>query len=291
MNRGKRFVVQGYEGRAILGDVRKPASQKAVPLIIFAHGFKGFKDWGHFNLMADYFAAQGFAFLKFNFSHNGGTLQQPIDFPDLEAFSENTFWKELQDIKALLDALEGKNRVQEGAADFMDFSAGVDHQQIYLIGHSRGGGIAILSAARDARISKVVNWAGVGDFKRYIPSGEQLSRWQERGVVYVENKRTLQQMPMKFTFVESLIQHSKDLDILQAVKQLQQPLMLIHGDADQVVELSDAKELKRINSAIVLQVIKDGDHVFGAKHPWVEVFLPGDTKHVIDLSIQFLKGD
>ena len=56
------------------------------PLIIFCHGYKGFKDWGAWNLMAEAFAKIGFCFIKFNFSHNGGTIEQPIDFPDLEAF-------------------------------------------------------------------------------------------------------------------------------------------------------------------------------------------------------------
>ena len=39
-------------------------------LIIFCHGFKGFKDWGPWNLVAEHFAKAGFFFIKFNFSHN-----------------------------------------------------------------------------------------------------------------------------------------------------------------------------------------------------------------------------
>ena len=44
------------------------------------------------------FAASGIAVLKFNFSHNGGTVEQPIDFPDLEAFGHNNYTKELDDL-------------------------------------------------------------------------------------------------------------------------------------------------------------------------------------------------
>ena len=59
------------------------------PLVIFSHGYKGFKDWGCWNLVAEAFKNSGFAFVKFNFSHNGGTIKQPLDFPDLDAFDEN----------------------------------------------------------------------------------------------------------------------------------------------------------------------------------------------------------
>lgn len=68
-----------------------------APLVIFAHGFKGFKDWGTHNMVANLFAENGFRYLKFNFSHNGTTVDKPIDFADLIAFSENTFSIELDD--------------------------------------------------------------------------------------------------------------------------------------------------------------------------------------------------
>ena len=48
----------------------------------------------------------GIAVLKFNFSHNGGTVEQPIDFPDLEAFGHNNYTKELDDLNQVLDWVE-----------------------------------------------------------------------------------------------------------------------------------------------------------------------------------------
>ena len=73
------------------------------PIVIFCHGYKGFKDWGAWNLMAEAFAEAGFFFIKFNFSHNGGTVEQPIDFPDLEAFGNNNYTKELDDLESVID--------------------------------------------------------------------------------------------------------------------------------------------------------------------------------------------
>ena len=85
------ILIQGSEGKPILIDATFKANNFQKAVVVFCHGFKGFKDWCHFNLISDAFALAGYAVLKFNFSHNGGTLEQPIDFPDLEAFANNNF--------------------------------------------------------------------------------------------------------------------------------------------------------------------------------------------------------
>jgi predicted dienelactone hydrolase len=77
-------------------------SLEKAPLVIFCHGYKGYKDWGAWNLVADEFVKKGFSFVKFNFSLNGGTIENPIDFPDLSAFSQNTHSQEVKDVGRLL---------------------------------------------------------------------------------------------------------------------------------------------------------------------------------------------
>jgi hypothetical protein len=67
--------------------------------IIFCHGFKGFKDWGCWQMIADYFVENGFAFLKFNFSHNGLGLEDSADFDALDKFSINTLGKKWKILK------------------------------------------------------------------------------------------------------------------------------------------------------------------------------------------------
>ena len=41
-----KFVIPGTSDKPILFDIQYPESQDKSPLIIFLHGFKGFKDWG-----------------------------------------------------------------------------------------------------------------------------------------------------------------------------------------------------------------------------------------------------
>ena len=66
------FLLTGTRhGRAFEADATYRATSQLKPVVVFVHGFKGFKDWGHFPLLADFFAGQGFVFVKLNLSHNG----------------------------------------------------------------------------------------------------------------------------------------------------------------------------------------------------------------------------
>ncbi len=53
-------------------------------------------------MIAGQFVRAGFAFLKFNFSHNGTTPDHPQDFVDLEAFGNNNYTKQLFDLGKVL---------------------------------------------------------------------------------------------------------------------------------------------------------------------------------------------
>ena len=94
----KNIALNGSANRKFLLDVFYLQNGEKKPVVIFCHGFKGFKDWGHFNLVGERFAEEGCVFVKFNFSHNGTTPEDPLNFTDLKAFGNNNFSKELEDL-------------------------------------------------------------------------------------------------------------------------------------------------------------------------------------------------
>ena len=96
------FILTPPHGRKTSADARFLANDQPKPVVIFVHGFKGFKDWGYWNLLATYFAEQQFTCVKLNLSHNGSTLTED-DVLDLEAFGQNNFSIELADVEALLN--------------------------------------------------------------------------------------------------------------------------------------------------------------------------------------------
>lgn len=275
----KNRILKRDGKKPILWDAFFTANETQKPLVIFCHGYKGFKDWGAWDLVAEAFANAGYFFVKFNFSHNGGTMEQPIDFPDLDAFAENNYSKELEDLDAIINFLHSTSN---------PFQSEIDPNQLILIGHSRGGGITILKASEDNRITQLITWASVSDFgKRTATSGE-LEQWKKEGVKYVLNGRTKQQMPHNYQFYEDFKTHETRLNIENAVKNLNIPHLIIHANDDPSVKYREAEDLHAWNPKSILFPIEKSDHVFGASHPWQDSTLPKPLATVVQKSMEFI---
>lgn len=271
------YKITGASDKPIALDILSPDRDGLFPMVIFVHGFKGFKDWGTHNLTAAYFVQKGFQFLKFNFSHNGISLKERDIFDDLDAFSENTFSKQLYDLDEVITfALSGE-----------EFRA---PSKLFLIGHSLGGGISIIQASEDPRINKLITWASLSRFNN-LWKPEQETTWKKEGVIFSKNSRTNQDMPLKLDILEDFEHHSELLQIDAAGKKITQPWLIIHGKNDPSVPLEQAMELHRQNKNSKLIQIQDGDHVFGARHPWHETALPQQLKEVCDITIDFLRTE
>ena len=271
-------LLKGKHGKPILTDLFYKENQKNKQVVIFCHGYKGYKDWGAWDLVAERFADENIFFIKMNFSHNGGTVEQPIDFPDLEAFGNNNFIKELDDIDSVINWVETEPSIQTE----------IDRNSITLIGHSRGGGIVLIKAFEDNRVTKVITWASVSGFGKRFPKGEQLQGWKDNGVAYIENARTKQQMPHYFQFYINFKENEQRLFIQNAVKNLKIPYLIIHGENDETVPVKEAEDLQSWNANNQIFIVKNANHSFGNKQPWDLDSLPKYLKIVVDSSLKFI---
>ena len=263
-------IYQGSAGRKSLYDLEVPADwNKRV--VIFVHGFMGFKDWGAWHLVQSYFVSHGFAFAKFNLTHNGGTSNQGIDFPDPEAFSQNTYSYEVADIAYFRSHIA--TRIQA--------------ESTFLIGHSRGGGAVILHA-KQIQTDKIALWASISDIGSRFPTGSELEPWKNKGTRTILNGRTRQQLPQKYSLYEDFQKNESQLNIEVAVKSMNTPILVIHGDQDRSVELTEGEALAAW-SQTTLEVISGADHVFGASHPWTKDELPKDLLEVCERTLDFFK--
>lgn len=276
----RNHAIEGLHGKQIVVDVVFQEDRKRKPVVIFSHGFKGFKDWGHFNQTADLFAEQGFVFVKFNFSHNGSTVDNPEECKDVEAFGNNNFSIELDDLGCVIDWI---TEIEETKNE-------IDVASINLIGHSRGGGITILKAAEDKRVKKLVTWASVSDFgDKY--TAEQIEYWKQNGVIEVVNGRTGQVLPLYYQLYENYIENIKRLSVPDAAEKINVPFLIIHGTADDAVEFEEALNLSNWCASSQLVDIQESGHTFEAKHPFdkEEGYLE-NLEMVIQETIKFLKN-
>lgn len=275
----KNICIEGKHIKPIVTDVFYNDTKRPKPIVIFAHGYKGYKDWGCWNLVAEEFAQNNLFFIKFNFSHNGGTIEQPIDFPDLEAFGNNNYTKELDDLMSIIDWVLNNDA----------FKNEVDALNITLIGHSRGGGVVTIKASEDPRITKLITWASVSNFGSRSSTIGELEAWKKNGVKYVLNGRTKQQMPHYYQFYEDFKANETRFNIERATRDIQIPHLIIHGTNDTSISFDEAENLRNWNPKSELKSVLKADHTFNTKHPWLEKSMSKHLEEVVTSSILFIE--
>lgn len=255
----EKLKIKNKHGDNLTTDLRYNKTAESLPLLIFVHGFKGFKDWGCFPYMLDKFAGNNIFTVSFNFSYNGiGEEDDELqDFTRLDLFAKNTFSRELDDLGNIIDYLEANRQKYN-----------YNFENLILAGHSRGGGIAILKTAEDKRVKKLITLASVSEFDRYTK--ERKEEWKKQGYLQVLNTRTKQYMRMNYSLIEDLKKNRERLDIKKAVTKISVPYIIIHGEEDLAVDYSEAVELQSLSNKNLtkLHLIEKTGHTFGAVHPF-----------------------
>ncbi|MFC1514234.1 alpha/beta hydrolase family protein, partial [candidate division KSB1 bacterium] len=163
----RQFIIEVSSDRKIYGDFRTPDNPAGNPIIIFCHGFKGFKDWGGWQYGLDKICAAGFFTISTNFSHNG-VGSDLENFTELDKFEKNTIGLELEDLEILMDAVKNSDLFPELS----------ETKNTGLIGHSRGGAAAILFASQHQHIKCLATWSSISGFDKYL---SQRMDWRKQG--------------------------------------------------------------------------------------------------------------
>ncbi|MCC7509779.1 MAG: alpha/beta fold hydrolase [Planctomycetes bacterium] len=253
------FTLTGANGALIRGDIYLPNAANS-PLVVVIPGFKGFKDWGFFPWLGAHLAQAGIAAACINLSHCGiGT--NPETFERLDLFEADTWSKRLIDIQQVLHAAQHGLLTQK---------ASPNPARLGLLGHSMGGGAALLAATRDPRVRSVVTLAGVAHPNR-IPDDIARAQLAAMGHVAVENARTKQTMRIGREFFEEVWGNPSAFSVIDAARALGVPWLIVHGADDETVPLDEAYEL--LDAAgdrdnVKMLTLDGTGHTFGAAHPF-----------------------
>jgi uncharacterized protein len=256
----------------LLIDVRTSDRTSARPAVLIVHGFKGFKDWGMFPPLAERLSRAGFSAVSFNMSGSG--VDDAGEFTLPERFGHNTFSAELEDLHRVIEALAGGRLGMPPTSN------------LGLVGHSRGGGIAIVAASRDPRVRALVTWAAISHLDRW-PGQE--GEWRRLGRLDVVNTRTGQVLPLYTDVLEDIEQHRSVLDIRSAASRLTIPWLLLHGEADPSVPLSEARALAAAAATSHpprMILLEGAGHTFGAAHPFAG--MTPDLAMVFDETVKWV---
>jgi len=213
------------------------------PLIIIYHGFGGNKMGPHFMFVkfSRLLAEHGFASIRFDFAGSGESDGEFINM---------TLSGELEDAKNILDY-----------AKSLKF---VDKENIGVIGFSMGGAVASILAGMNSKdIKALCLWAPAGNMPEIVVNdfiAEGYPQFLERGYHEFEG------LPIGKAFVEDL----KKIDIYDTASKYDGNVLLLHGDADEMVNFSASeKYLEYYNQKAKLIAIKGADHLF-SKEEWVK---------------------
>ena len=244
----ERFDIPGTGARVIRGEVRLPSSPKGS--VVLLHGFKGFARFAFFPYLADQLAAAGLTAVTFNFSGSGvGEDLETFDDPD--AFAENTFTREGQDVSRVIAEAERR---------------GWTGPQFGLFGHSRGGATALLHASRDARVGALATWSSIASVRRWTDAQE--AEWRTRGYLEVPNTRTGQILRVNTALLDEMDEHELGrLNLKLAAATLLCPWLIVHGAADETVPFAEGEQLAESSEGRAeLVTIAGASHTFNVAH-------------------------
>jgi pimeloyl-ACP methyl ester carboxylesterase len=204
---GERVEFASRKGNLLVGDLHR-SGRRHDAAIILCHGMESTRGGTKQLAMVERFVPQGYTVLRFDFSYVGESEGR---FEDMTISGE------------VADAL--------GAIDFLyEFSP----SSCVLVGSSLGGTVALLAAAHAAqRVDGVATIAAVGDTSLFVSelNPGQLAEWRSTG------RRRLRDEYLNVDFLDDV----ESLDIAAAVATIRRPLLVLHGEADDVVPVEHAR--------------------------------------------------
>lgn len=244
-------------------DLRYTVNTKKQPLVIFLHGFKGYKDWGFIPYICTRIAENSMIAINMNFT-NTGMIDIENKIYDADVFSQTTISQEINDVIDLIGFLKNDALMSK-----------IHNGEVYLIGHSLGGAISVMVANKISSIKKVILLGAISRFDRYTTRQKEL--WKKYGKVESKISDTKQLIWLNDTFLYDVEDNYSANIIPQTVKNLEIPMLIIHGMEDLTVKPIEAHENYKAAKKGELIIVEKTGHTFGIKNKFIE-----PTKAIIE---------
>ena len=233
------FQSCGYD---ISGIVTRPAKESPRrDFIVFLHGFAGNKDEnGLFKDAASRFAASGLSSLRFDFYGHGESAGESLEL---------TINREMEDFKSALGFV--RSRFNPGA--------------IYALGFSLGAYIALRVPQPD--INGYILWSPA-----LKPNKDMYPRYCTEQIKHeLEEKGCIDKSGLKIG--PKIIEELRECDIEPRIKEINQPMLIIHGTKDERISFSTSRAFydnKPGNLDISFRKIPNAGHSYKEKKEYRE---------------------
>jgi uncharacterized protein len=201
-------------------------AERRDTLLILGHGLTGDKDRPLLVALAEALSARGWPCLRVSFSGNGASEGK---------FEDSNITKQVADLKAVLDTVP-------------------DYVRIAYAGHSMGAATGVCAAADDLRIQALISLAGM----------VHCAQFAEREFAGLVSGRDCIWEDASFPLSEALVSDMRRIDsVLPIAGRLTQSWLLLHGLEDDVVPVSDSRDVHAaVRAKSKLVEIPAAGHVF-----------------------------
>ncbi|MHC4976643.1 MAG: alpha/beta hydrolase [Planctomycetota bacterium] len=266
------WQIEGSDGKPIRATT-DPCDGDAQLSLVFAHGFKGYKEYGFMPVMAREIASRlPVNVHRFTMSHSG--MGEDIDtFEHPELFEANTLNREVFDVNAVVEEARRRD----------------NSLPVVCMGHSRGGVSTLLACGR---ADSSLNPAGV----IVLASPDSSFRLGEKdkqtlldeGRVVSPSARTGQELYLGKQWLMEQISHPEDHDVLACAERLDMPVLVIHGDEDVAVPVSCGRAIAHRITRSQLQILESCNHVFNMPNPAGETPISDQLERAIAAVCDFM---
>jgi uncharacterized protein len=209
----EKKMIPGIKG--LIASVIHHSGRKTKGLAIICPGYLDSKDHPHLIALADMLAEEGYVAVRFDPS---GTWESEGDIFDY------TTTQYLDDVRAILD-------------EMLRTTA---YRHVFITGHSRGGMISILSAARDPRITSVA--AIMPSTSRTI-TGPKYEKWRTDGFSVSRRRLHADSVEREFRVPYSHVEDRARNDVPIEAERVHVPMLLLAGGTDDLVKPEFVKEI------------------------------------------------
>ncbi|HAV13070.1 MAG TPA: alpha/beta hydrolase [Opitutae bacterium] len=197
-------------------------------VVILGHGVTGNKDRPVIVDTANALKLVGFDTVRFSYAGNGDSEGD---------FRDSTLSKEMGDLDAVIDELVKS------------------YKHVAYIGHSMGGAVGVLQAAKDSRIQCLISLAGMINTQLFAQT-EFGDVTPDTGFMWDEKD-----CPLSSKYMHDLCETVHN--VIPLADCIQIPWLLIHGTADDVVLPADTESVQTLKGDSVDVVFIEGaDHSF-----------------------------
>ena len=243
------------KGQMLAGVLHIPENAEKSPAVILCHGFSGDKV-GKYRLrvrLARALSEKGFAVFRFDFSGHGDSEGEMDDI---------SLVQELDDL--------------ECAIEYLKKQPFADTNKIGIVGHSLGGEIVILEAAKNPQFKAIALFAPVADYRKLSPDHRESFAVAEK---YGFAERASHRIKKRY------FDEMKQFEPLEEVGKIHAPLLVLHGNADERVDISGSTELiEKANEPKKLVIIETADHDFAGYDNTMQLI-----SHTADWFLRWLK--